>query len=118
MRLLFPCSRRSPDRASGFDRKSPDFSALINDGDNRITSFLRPKGQLPFVVRRVRSLPVGYHERTKFIISLFAPVPYFWLFLRVSIFVLAGLQSAQPACRVPCKNSFIECFNISMMLLC
>ena len=37
-------------RASGLDRRSPDFSALINDGDNRITSFLRPKGQLPFMV--------------------------------------------------------------------
>ena len=38
---------------------------------------LRPKGQLPFVVRRVRSLPVKHHERTEF-------------------FVLAGVLSAQP----------------------
>jgi len=26
---------------------------------------LRPNGQMPFMVRRVRSLPIGYHERTK-----------------------------------------------------
>ena len=38
--------------ASGFDRRSPDFSALINDGDNRIFIFLRPKGQRPSTVRR------------------------------------------------------------------
>jgi hypothetical protein len=53
------------DRASGFDRRSPDFPAFINDYDNMFINFLRPKGQLPFTVRRVHSLPVGYHERTK-----------------------------------------------------
>ena len=52
-------------RASGFDRRSPDFLAFMNDYDNMFINFLRPKGQLPFTVRRVRSLPVGYHERTK-----------------------------------------------------
>jgi len=41
-----------------------------------LLSSLRPKGQLPFVVRRVRSLPVGHHERTEF-------------------FVLSGVLSAQ-----------------------
>jgi len=32
-------SRRSPDRASGFDRRSPGFLALMDDSDNRTISF-------------------------------------------------------------------------------
>ena len=39
-------------RASGFDRRSPDFPAFMNDYDNVFINFLRPKGQLPFMVRR------------------------------------------------------------------
>jgi hypothetical protein len=36
------------------------FSAIAIDS-------LRPKGHAPFMVRRVRSLPVGYHERAGFL---------------------------------------------------
>ena len=73
-RVGLTCSRRSLTEQAVLTAGLLGFLALIDDYDNMFINFLRPKGQPPFTVRRVRSLPVGYHERTKN--YLFSPVTW------------------------------------------
>ena len=73
---IFACSRWCPQcRASCKDQR-----VVLTEGllvfwlwstimIIRWSVFLRPKGHRPCMVRRVRSLPVGYHARTEEIIS-------------------------------------------------
>ena len=56
-----PRSRRSPDRARNMTVGLPNFNAIFLY--QRQT--LRPNGHTTCMVRRVHSLPVGYHARAR-----------------------------------------------------